>query len=329
VGHYPGDDNFFAASGVDKPPLHVPSNATTPNGLYKYGSSSTFPDQTYLSENYWVDVVFEDPAPDTTAPQVSSVSPASGGTGAPPSGPITVVFNEAMDASSIGLSTIELRDPGDNAVTASVTYNATTRTATLQPSSALSVSTVYTATVRGGAADPAVKDVAGNRLASTMSWSFTTSSSLTALTALPASVTVQTGTLNSGTASSLSSDDNVYYQVNSTTSGTRTTVWYGSFNVPNELGGLSISYKGLNSQSSVTQTIAIWRWTDSTWVQLDSRTVGTTEVSIANLIPGGTLADYVNGTSGVGELRIRVGGTRSGTTNYISQGDLLFITYFP
>jgi hypothetical protein len=329
AGHYPGDDNFFAAAGVDNPPLHALSNGTSVNGVYKYGSSSAFPNETYLSENYWVDVVFADGAGDTTAPVVSSVTPLPGATGVAPSGAIRAIFNESMDAATIGSATFELRDPSNNPVLATVSYNAATRTATLQPSSALSVSTVYTASVRGGATDPAVKDLAGNPLANTFSWSFRTSSSLTAVTAVPSAVTIQTGTLAGGTFSSLSSDDNAYYQVNSTTSGTRTTAWYGSFNVPNELGSLSITYRGRNSQSSVTQTIAIWRWTDSTWVQLDSRTVGTTEVSIANLIPTGTLADYVNGTSGVGELRIRVRSTRSGTTNFISQGDLMSITYFP
>jgi hypothetical protein len=147
------------------------------------------------------------------------------------------------------------------------------------------------------------------------------------VTASPSAVVVQTGTLNSGTAASLVSDDNAYFQVNSTTSGTRTADWYGSFTVPNELTSLSVTYKGKNSAASVTQTVAIWRWSDSTWVQLDSRTVGTTEVNIANLIPAGTLADYVSGTSGAGELRIRVRGTRSG--NFISQGDLMSITYNP
>ena len=79
------------------------------------------------------------------------------------------------------------------------------------------------------------------------------------------------------------------------------------------------SYRGRNSQSSCTQTVDIWRWSDSTWVQLDTRTVGTTEMSITSLVPPGVLADYVNGTSGNGDVRIRVRATRS--ANFTSRGE--------
>jgi fibronectin type 3 domain-containing protein len=58
VGRYAGDNNYFATSGVDTPPLHALPNSTTGgNGVYRYGSSG-FPDQTYQASNYWVDVVF-------------------------------------------------------------------------------------------------------------------------------------------------------------------------------------------------------------------------------------------------------------------------------
>jgi hypothetical protein len=58
VGRYAGDNNYFATSGVDRPPLHALSNSTTGgNGVYRYGSSG-FPNQTYRASNYWVDVVF-------------------------------------------------------------------------------------------------------------------------------------------------------------------------------------------------------------------------------------------------------------------------------
>jgi hypothetical protein len=88
---------------------------------------------------------------------------------------------------------------------------------------------------------------------------------------------------------------------------------------------LKISYKGKNSQSC-TQRVSIWRWTTSSWVQLDSRSVGTTEVLIADLVPTGTLADYVSGSSGDGELRVRVRCTRS-TGSFFSSGDLMKIVY--
>jgi fibronectin type 3 domain-containing protein len=58
VGRYAGDNNYFATSGVDTPPLQALPNSTTGgNGVYRYGSGG-FPNQTYKASNYWVDVVF-------------------------------------------------------------------------------------------------------------------------------------------------------------------------------------------------------------------------------------------------------------------------------
>ena len=54
-GHYSADTGYFTASGVENPPLHAPN---TPNGLYAYGSGTSFPANTFNSTNYWVDVVF-------------------------------------------------------------------------------------------------------------------------------------------------------------------------------------------------------------------------------------------------------------------------------
>jgi hypothetical protein len=49
----------FLYTGVDNPPLHaLKDGADGPNGLYVYGPGGIFPTQTYLSSNYWVDVVF-------------------------------------------------------------------------------------------------------------------------------------------------------------------------------------------------------------------------------------------------------------------------------
>lgn len=136
---------------------------------------------------------------------------------------------------------------------------------------------------------------------------------------------IQSGSLRSGGYAQLASDDNSYYNVNSTTSGTRATAWYGRFAaVPNALKSLKLTYKGKNSRSC-TQTLALWRWTTSSWVGLDSRTVGTTEVQIEKT-PTGTLADYVSGSSGDGEVRARVRCTRS-SSGFYSSGDLMKVLF--
>ena len=111
---------------------------------------------------------------DTTAPTVSSISPASGATGVSRTANITATFNEDMNAATIDATTFELRGPGNVLVPAVVTYTASNRRATLNPSATLAATTTYTATVRGGATDPRVKDGAGNALATNRVWSFTT-----------------------------------------------------------------------------------------------------------------------------------------------------------
>lgn len=112
------------------------------------------------------------PPADTTPPTVSSVSPANGATGVSVAALAIVTFSEAMDASTISTSTIELRDASNALVTATVSYDSVTRTATLTPSGVLANGAVHTVTVKSGAGG--VKDAAGNPLASTFTSSFTT-----------------------------------------------------------------------------------------------------------------------------------------------------------
>jgi phosphodiesterase/alkaline phosphatase D-like protein len=142
------------------------------------------------------------------------------------------------------------------------------------------------------------------------------------VTAFPAATVIETGTFRQGTAAALTADDNVFYRVNSTTTGTRTSSWWGSFTgVPSTLADLRVTYVGRNSRSC-TQTLAVWRWTDSTWQQIDSRAVGTADITIANLAPPGAAGGYVSPT---GELRVRVRCTA--TTNGFSSGDQMLIRY--
>src|SRR5262249_14360045 len=80
TGHYAGDNNFFLNAGVENAPLHaLKDGADGGNGVYTYGPSSAFPNQTYQSSNYWVDVVFTTTS--TIVPTVTSQSPAPGATG--------------------------------------------------------------------------------------------------------------------------------------------------------------------------------------------------------------------------------------------------------
>ncbi len=108
--------------------------------------------------------------PDLVAPTVVSVAPASGAASACPNTIVTVTFNVAMNPATIDGTTFTLTGAGAAAVGGVVTYDASSDTATFTPSSALALSTLYTATVTTGATN-----AYGVALASNFVWSFTTS----------------------------------------------------------------------------------------------------------------------------------------------------------
>ena len=60
VGRYSANGGYFASAGVGSGPLTALANGVDGgNGVYRYGSTSGFPNQTWNSTNYWVDVVFQ------------------------------------------------------------------------------------------------------------------------------------------------------------------------------------------------------------------------------------------------------------------------------
>ena len=175
-GRYSADVGYFATTGVDKAPVHLLRDGVSgANGVYAYGSSSSFPNSTYKSTNYWVDVVFNTTAgADTVPPTVTATTPANGALGVATSTVSGATFSEALDATTVSSSTFELRTAANALVGGAVSYNAATRQVSFTPAAALPASTTFTATLRGGATDPRIKDTAGNALAQSLSWSFTT-----------------------------------------------------------------------------------------------------------------------------------------------------------
>jgi hypothetical protein len=104
---------------------------------------------------------------DTTPPTVSSTDPTDKATGVPVNGRITAAFSEAINPLTVTNVTFTLKQ-GSTVVSGGVTSLSTT-TATFIPTKVLAPTTSYTATVTTG-----VKDLAGNALAVTKTWSFTT-----------------------------------------------------------------------------------------------------------------------------------------------------------
>src|SRR6187200_1676922 len=81
VGRYSSNNSYFANAATTNGPLTALRNGTDGgNGVYKYGATG-FPTSTYQSSNYWVDVVFDTTANDTTAPTVVAKMPAADSTG--------------------------------------------------------------------------------------------------------------------------------------------------------------------------------------------------------------------------------------------------------
>jgi hypothetical protein len=117
-------------------------------------------------------------ASDQTAPTITGRNPAAGATNVELAANVEVIFDEAIDPTTVNAATFELRDPNNMLVPATITYSAATRTATLDPEANLTSSTTYSVLVRGSDIGPAVTDVAGNPLAADQRWTFTTAESL-------------------------------------------------------------------------------------------------------------------------------------------------------
>ncbi|MDA0166930.1 DUF4082 domain-containing protein [Solirubrobacter ginsenosidimutans] len=89
AGRYSHTNSGLSAA-IDNPPLQALANSTSPNGVYSYGSTSTFPTSSYQAGNYFVDVMFAVPVPGTvtgvtavtggqTSATVSWTAPSTGG----------------------------------------------------------------------------------------------------------------------------------------------------------------------------------------------------------------------------------------------------------
>lgn len=107
-----------------------------------------------------------EPPPDGTRPEVVSVQPLHTETGVDPGTTVKASFTEALNSATVNASTFLLAS-ASGAVSGTVTL--TDFTATFTPSTPLAHGTEYTATITTG-----VQDLAGNSLATSYAWTFTT-----------------------------------------------------------------------------------------------------------------------------------------------------------
>jgi uncharacterized protein DUF4082/concanavalin A-like lectin/glucanase superfamily protein/galactose oxidase-like protein/Big-like domain-containing protein/purple acid phosphatase-like protein len=169
-GFFPFDQGYFG-SAKDSGMLTAFADSDGHNGVYKYGASG-FPTSSFGATNYWVDLTFDRTVPpDTRGPVVTDVTPTGGASDVARSANIVADFDEQLAPTTINGSTFTLKGDTGVAVPATVSYNAQTREATLDPSVPLAYQTTYTATLKGGTGG--VTDAAGNALTADKTWSFT------------------------------------------------------------------------------------------------------------------------------------------------------------
>ncbi|SDM55359.1 Ca2+-binding protein, RTX toxin-related [Cryobacterium flavum] len=116
------------------------------------------------------------PRTEFVLPTVTARTPASGARSVSQTGNLTATFSEPV--TGVSSTTFVLR-LGTTVIPAVVSYNATTRVATLNPTATLLADRSYTATLSG------IQDVAGNTMVAS-SWTFITGPAPTILTRTPA-----------------------------------------------------------------------------------------------------------------------------------------------
>jgi hypothetical protein len=154
VGNYASNGAYFASSGVDSPPLHALSNATAGgNGVYVYSATSAFPNQTYNSTNYWVDIVFNTTIPPDfqIAASPSSQTVTAGGS-ATYTVTLTALNNYSAVVSLSATSQPAGLSPTFSPSTLTPTSAGATSTMTV-PTSASTAPGSYTLTITGQGAD--------------------------------------------------------------------------------------------------------------------------------------------------------------------------------
>jgi uncharacterized repeat protein (TIGR01451 family) len=251
----------------------------------------------------------------------------------------TVTVQNAGPSSASGVSVADSIPGGTSYVSASASQGSCSGSATVncslgslasggtatvtlvvRPSSAGTLSN--SASVSSSTADP----TSGNNQASSSTTVNATSPPpppppSSTVTAYPDSATMLTGAVRAGDFTRLSANDNSYYQLNSAGGAASFSAHFGG--VPNSLLSLRVTHAGAASPIC-NQTLSIWNTTSGTWRTVDSRWVGASEILI-NAAAGGTLADYVTGTTGTGDVNIRL--QCSGPLAFYTSSDLLAIVY--
>jgi hypothetical protein len=225
------------AAQLTNGPLHSVADGT--NGVFA-GTAGSFPSANWHTSNYFVDATVVSPTSANT-PQLSSRSPVSGATNVAPQAPVTATFATAMDPATLNGSTFTLTTSGGSAVAATVAYDDATRTATLNPTSALASGASYTAKLSTG-----VHSDDSTPLPAAITWSFST--------AAPSVVPAVTSTSPAAGATGISTGQAV--QATFSTSLNAATVNGTTFTLSGPSGSVSAatSYDDVTKTATLTPT---------------------------------------------------------------------------
>ncbi len=166
AGHYASSEAYWKVSGSTQGPIRaLADGADGPNGVYSYAGDG-FPTSTFDATNYYVDALFTASSPvDTTPPTITNVTPVNGTSSVSTAAAPTATFSEPVQPATI---TFKVTNSSGATVTGSTTYNSANNTATFTPSPALAAGTTFTVVVSGA------KDLAGNTMTASTTWSFKT-----------------------------------------------------------------------------------------------------------------------------------------------------------
>ena len=272
-------------------------------------------------------------------PSVTGKTPSPGATGVATNTAVTATFSEAVQSSSVNVDTFMLK-VGNSKVTAAVSYDGATDTATLTPSTLLAGSTTYTVTISG------VADASGRTMAGPVTWSFTTAAVIVpaVITNAPASgatgVAVSssvTATFNEAVQSSSVNVDTFMLEAGS--SPETAAVSYNSATntatlTPSTLLAGSTTYtvtiSGVADASGRTMAEPVtWSFTTAAAIVpaviTDAPALGATGVAVSSSVTA-TFNEAVQPSTISFTLTTSTGGAVAGTVSYNSSDDTVTLT---
>ncbi len=143
-GFYSANSQYFATA-VSAPPLTAPTSSSSGgNGVYAYGSGTSFPTSTYQATNYWIDVMF------STAVNRAPVATNDAGFATSRNVPVTIPAASLLandtdpDGDSLAFAS------ASNPVHGTVGFNASAKAVTFTPATGYTGAASFTYTISDG-----------------------------------------------------------------------------------------------------------------------------------------------------------------------------------